>query len=102
MERLNWKRAVRRSQNTRIINEATAILETADSATLTSLLERLTTSNSELRQINSEMEDCITDGDLVAEYTTVVDVIPPAKRSPTAATTGVVAVNNIEPRKIPK
>ncbi|KAG0444805.1 hypothetical protein HPB47_013362, partial [Ixodes persulcatus] len=57
-------RTVRRSQNTRLINEATAVLETADLATLTSLLERLTTSNNELRQINNETEDHIRDGDL--------------------------------------
>ncbi|KAG0421926.1 hypothetical protein HPB47_002225 [Ixodes persulcatus] len=64
--------AVRRSQNTHIIYKTTALLETTDSATLTSLLERLTTSSSELRQINSEIKDGIPDGDLVAEYTTVV------------------------------
>ncbi|KAM7297209.1 uncharacterized protein ISCGN_022362 [Ixodes scapularis] len=73
MERLKSKRTVRRSQNTRLINEATAVLETADLATLTSLLERLATSNNELRQTNIETEDHISDGDLVAEYTAVVE-----------------------------
>ncbi|KAG0417023.1 hypothetical protein HPB47_005947, partial [Ixodes persulcatus] len=73
-------RTVRRSQNTRLINEATAVLETADLATLTSLLERLTTSNNELRQINNKTEDHISDGDLVAEYTAVVEYDDEARR----------------------
>ncbi|XP_040072261.1 uncharacterized protein LOC120844516 [Ixodes scapularis] len=80
MERLKSKHTVRRSQNTWLINEATAVLETADLATLTLLLERLTTSNNELRQINTETEDHISDGHLVAEYTAVVQYDDEATR----------------------
>lgn len=73
MDRLKERRAIRQAQNTPVMNEATAVIATADLVSLTSPLERLTTSNNELRQINNEIEDHIGGDDLVAEYTTVVE-----------------------------
>ncbi|KAM7304098.1 uncharacterized protein ISCGN_013998 [Ixodes scapularis] len=73
MERLKAKRGVKRSQNTKIIHEATAGMETADLASLTAWLERLKANNRALQELNVEIEDHISEQDLVAEYTTVTE-----------------------------
>lgn len=72
MGRLKGKRVVRREQNSRVINEATTVSETANLSTLIFRLELLTTRNIELGQINTEIEDHVSDKVLVAEYTAVV------------------------------
>ncbi|XP_040066343.1 uncharacterized protein LOC120839989 [Ixodes scapularis] len=73
MERLKAKRGVKRSQNTKIIHEAIAGMETADLASLTAWLERLKANNRALQELNVEIEDHISEQDLVAEYTTVTE-----------------------------
>ncbi|XP_040068439.1 uncharacterized protein LOC120841586 [Ixodes scapularis] len=73
MERLKAKRGVKRSQNTKIIHEATAGRETADLASRTAWLERLKANNRALQELNTEIEDHISEQDLVAEYTTVTE-----------------------------
>ncbi|KAH6928670.1 hypothetical protein HPB50_018417 [Hyalomma asiaticum] len=64
-----------RAQNTKIIREATAILQSdsADRATLIALKERLTSSNDKLKKISEEMEDHIPTHELASEYAAAVD-----------------------------
>ncbi|KAG0430874.1 hypothetical protein HPB47_022296 [Ixodes persulcatus] len=73
MDRIKTKRGVKRAQNTKIINEATAGIETADRATLTAWLERLKVNKSALQALNAEIEEHVPEQDLVAEYTTVTE-----------------------------
>ncbi|KAG0441717.1 hypothetical protein HPB47_015878 [Ixodes persulcatus] len=80
MERGKAKRGVRRAKNTRFINEATAVMETADLATLTALQEQLTSSNNLLRSLNVEIEDHVTQQNLVEEFTTVTEYDDEATR----------------------
>lgn len=58
----------RRQQNTRIINEAKTVLDTADVQTLGSLIERLQSNNDELSKLNAELEDAIPDEEFAAEF----------------------------------
>ncbi|KAH6940133.1 hypothetical protein HPB50_025362 [Hyalomma asiaticum] len=71
MEKIKAKRTVRRRQNTVIINEATAALETADAEELAAILHRLEISNGELRKLNEEMEVHIAADAFEDEYTEV-------------------------------
>ncbi|KAG0445594.1 hypothetical protein HPB47_013603 [Ixodes persulcatus] len=48
-------------------------METADLASLTAWLERLKANNRALQELNVEIEDHISEQDLVAEYTTVTE-----------------------------
>ncbi|KAG0428514.1 hypothetical protein HPB47_024494 [Ixodes persulcatus] len=73
MKRLKAKRGVKRSQNTKIIHEATAGMETAYLASLTVWLERLKANNRALQELNVEIADHVSKQDLVAEYTTVTE-----------------------------
>ncbi|KAH9379113.1 hypothetical protein HPB48_022603 [Haemaphysalis longicornis] len=75
MEKLKCKRASRRAQNTKLINEGSAILtDTCASVDpLTSLYERLKTNNDELNKINNELESYIEDDAFQAEYNSVID-----------------------------
>ncbi|XP_042149925.1 uncharacterized protein LOC121838027 [Ixodes scapularis] len=75
MDRLKKKRAVRRSRNTKLINEIRAALESypMDSKRLESLRHRLLASNEELRKVNEEIEPFIDDNDLEEDYNTVAD-----------------------------
>ncbi|KAG0419474.1 hypothetical protein HPB47_004090 [Ixodes persulcatus] len=73
MERLKAKRGAKRSRNTKIIHEATAGMETADLASLTAWLERLKANNRALQELNVEIEDHVSEQDLVAECTTVTE-----------------------------
>ncbi|XP_037528988.1 uncharacterized protein LOC119406321 [Rhipicephalus sanguineus] len=75
MDKLKAKRTSRRSLNSRIINEASALLRN-DSATheqLDSIYERLKTNNDELNKINNELESVITDEDFQSEYETILE-----------------------------
>ncbi|KAG0434983.1 hypothetical protein HPB47_018747 [Ixodes persulcatus] len=73
MERLKAKRGAKRSQNTKIIHEATVGMETADLASLTAWLERLKANNRALQTLNVDIEDHVSEQDLVAEYTTATE-----------------------------
>ncbi|KAH6939518.1 hypothetical protein HPB50_019009 [Hyalomma asiaticum] len=75
MDRLKQKRSSARAQNTKIINEATAILQSdsADRATLIALKERLTSSNEKLKKISEKMEDHIPTDELASEYAAAAD-----------------------------
>lgn len=66
------KYTVQQAKNTKLINKATAVLETANLATLTSYLERLTTSN-ELRSLNADIKEHVPQQDLVEEFTTLTE-----------------------------
>ncbi|XP_037529331.1 uncharacterized protein LOC119406672 [Rhipicephalus sanguineus] len=75
MDKLKAKRTSRRPLNSRIINEASALLRN-DSATheqLDSIYERLKTNNDELNKINNELESVITDEDFQSEYETILE-----------------------------
>ncbi|XP_037509554.1 GRIP and coiled-coil domain-containing protein 1-like [Rhipicephalus sanguineus] len=75
MDRLKTKRTTRRAQNTKLIQEASALLE-RDDATLQqidSIYERLKSNNEELKKINDEMESHISDEAFEAEYATVIE-----------------------------
>ncbi|KAG0425712.1 hypothetical protein HPB47_027141 [Ixodes persulcatus] len=48
-------------------------METADLASLTAWLERLKANNRALQELNVEIEDHVSEQDLVAEYTTVTE-----------------------------
>ncbi|KAG0427727.1 hypothetical protein HPB47_025252, partial [Ixodes persulcatus] len=63
MERLKTKRTTRRPQNTRLINEASALLQNQDStiSQITTVAERLRANNDELRRLNEEFEGHIPD-----------------------------------------
>ncbi|KAH6924052.1 hypothetical protein HPB50_010845 [Hyalomma asiaticum] len=68
-------RTSRRSVNTRLINEARALLsdETATADQLNTLYGRLKVNNDELNKINEELESYIADEEFVLEYNTVVE-----------------------------
>ncbi|XP_049274155.1 uncharacterized protein LOC125759434 [Rhipicephalus sanguineus] len=75
MERLKSKRTSRRSLNTRIINEARALLSDATATVdqLNAIYGRLKANNDELNQINQELESHIADEEFEQEYNTVVE-----------------------------
>ncbi|XP_037515398.1 uncharacterized protein LOC119391821 [Rhipicephalus sanguineus] len=75
MDRLKKKRSSARAQNTKIINEATAILESdsVDRATIIALKERLTSSNDKLKKVSDEMQDQIPTEELASEYAAAAD-----------------------------
>ncbi|KAG0423858.1 hypothetical protein HPB47_000379, partial [Ixodes persulcatus] len=73
MERSKAKRGVQRAKNTRLINKVTAVMEAADLATLTALLERLTSSNNLLRPLNTEIEDHVTQQYFFEEFSKVTE-----------------------------
>ncbi|XP_029842866.2 uncharacterized protein LOC115326201 [Ixodes scapularis] len=75
MDRLKTKRKVRRSQNTKIINEITTMLQSVavDASSLENLRDGLVTSNEELRKVNEEIEPHISDSDLETDYITVAE-----------------------------
>lgn len=70
MDRLKTKRAARRAQNTKLIQEARSLLTdpTADNPKLTGIYDRLSASNSELSKINDALEEHLADEELEAEY----------------------------------
>ncbi|XP_042148992.1 uncharacterized protein LOC121837441 [Ixodes scapularis] len=74
MERLKTKRTTRRAQNTRLINEASALLQNQDStiSQITTVAERLRANNDELRRLNEEFEGHIPDGSFETEFQAVV------------------------------
>lgn len=83
MEKLKAKRTSRRSLNSRIINEASALFR-SDSAMheqLDSIYERLKANNNELNKINVELESLITDEEFQAEYKTVLQYEDNATRT---------------------
>ncbi|KAM7312688.1 uncharacterized protein ISCGN_009593 [Ixodes scapularis] len=74
MERLKTKRTTRRAQNTRLDNEASALLQNQDStiSQITTVAERLRPNNDELRRLNEEFEGHIPDGSFETEFQAVV------------------------------
>ncbi|XP_064488543.1 uncharacterized protein LOC135400644 [Ornithodoros turicata] len=75
MDRLKVKRASRRTQTTKLINDATAALNDGSSRldVINSLLERLTVSHSDLTTLNKEIEPHVREEELESEYVTVMD-----------------------------
>ncbi|XP_037564630.1 centrosomal protein of 135 kDa-like [Dermacentor silvarum] len=75
MDKLKLKRATRRAQNTRIIHEASALLEN-NAVTLRQIdciYERLKNNNDELKKINDELESHISEEAFEADYATVIE-----------------------------
>ncbi|XP_037558312.1 uncharacterized protein LOC119435583 [Dermacentor silvarum] len=70
MGRLKAKRSARRTQSTKIINEATTLLESGcnDRTAFSKVKDKLVASHDELRKINAELEDVIPVEDLEREY----------------------------------
>ncbi|KAL1471401.1 hypothetical protein MTO96_039953 [Rhipicephalus appendiculatus] len=70
MDRLETKRAARRAQSTRVINEATTLLQSDcnDRAMISKVIDKLVASRDELRKINAELEDVIPVEELETEY----------------------------------
>lgn len=79
MNRLKEKRTARRQQNTRLINEARSVLDTADIGTLASLRERLQANNDELEKLNVLFEEHIKDEEFTAEMEAVLKYEDAAK-----------------------
>ncbi|XP_037526117.1 paramyosin-like [Rhipicephalus sanguineus] len=75
MDKLKMKRTKRRAQNTKLIKEASAVLENDDATVrhIDSIYERLKSNNEELKKINDEMESHISDETFEAEYATVIE-----------------------------
>ncbi|KAH7985666.1 hypothetical protein HPB49_026319 [Dermacentor silvarum] len=69
MDRLKAKRSARRTQSTKIINEATTLLESGcnDRTAFSKVIDKLVASRDELRKINAELEDVIPVEDLERE-----------------------------------
>ncbi|KAH7970431.1 hypothetical protein HPB49_006869 [Dermacentor silvarum] len=70
MDRLKAKRSARRTQSTKIINEATTLLESGcnDRTAFSKVIDKLVASRDELQKINAELEDVIPIDDLEREY----------------------------------
>lgn len=68
MEKLKAKRRTLRRQSTIIIKEATTALEGTDTVQLSALLQRLEVNNSELRKVNTELEQCLPDDIFEDDY----------------------------------
>ncbi|KAH6924813.1 hypothetical protein HPB50_025540 [Hyalomma asiaticum] len=98
MDRLKQKRSSARAQNTKIINEATAMLQSdsADIATLIALKERLTSSNDKLKQISEEIEDHIPKDDLASEYAAAADYEDQAVATPARLQRRIEDINNAQ------
>ncbi|XP_040061246.1 uncharacterized protein LOC120836440 [Ixodes scapularis] len=73
MERVRTKRTARRAQNTRIVREATAILNAADVIQIEAIARKLEVNYEELKKLNTELEPFIADGDLENEYQSVIE-----------------------------
>ncbi|XP_037505356.1 paramyosin-like [Rhipicephalus sanguineus] len=75
MDRLKMKRTTRRAQNTKLLQEASALLENDDATVrqIESIYERLKSNNEELKKINDEMESHISDETFEVEYATVIE-----------------------------
>ncbi|XP_064482941.1 uncharacterized protein LOC135395778 [Ornithodoros turicata] len=73
MDRLKTKRSVRRTKNTKLINEVCSLLQEPDVTVtaLNGLRDRLIASNDELKQLNVQIDPLVADEDLEAEYSTV-------------------------------
>ncbi|KAH6924569.1 hypothetical protein HPB50_019607 [Hyalomma asiaticum] len=68
MNRLKEKRTPRRQLNTRLINEAKDVLDSAEFGAIVSLTERLEPNNSELYKLNAMIEEYVTDEEFAAEF----------------------------------
>ncbi|XP_049519544.1 uncharacterized protein LOC119446773 [Dermacentor silvarum] len=70
MDRLKAKRSARRTQSTKIINEATTLLQSDcnDRTAFRKVIDKLVASRDELQKINAELEDVIPVDDLEREY----------------------------------
>ncbi|XP_037508939.1 uncharacterized protein LOC119385602 [Rhipicephalus sanguineus] len=75
MDKLKMKRTTRRAQNTKLIQEASVLLENDDATVrqIDSIYERLKSNNEELKKINDEMESHISEEAFEAEYATVIE-----------------------------
>ncbi|KAL3211095.1 hypothetical protein MRX96_052086 [Rhipicephalus microplus] len=75
MNRLKSKRPVRRAQNTKIIQEARILLDSAsvDTAKLTAVKQRLSASNDELSHIHEYYDQYIPTERIEKECTAIVD-----------------------------
>ncbi|XP_064462610.1 uncharacterized protein LOC135373316 [Ornithodoros turicata] len=75
MDRLKTNRSVRRTKNTKLVNEVCSLLQQPDVTVnaLHSLRDRLIASNGELKQLNVQIDPLVADEDLEAEYSTVGD-----------------------------
>ncbi|XP_037574310.1 uncharacterized protein LOC119456551 [Dermacentor silvarum] len=70
MDRLKAKRSARRTQSTKINNEATTLLKRGcnDRTAFSKVIDKLVASRDELPKINAELEDVIAVEDLEREY----------------------------------
>ncbi|KAL1471383.1 hypothetical protein MTO96_039968 [Rhipicephalus appendiculatus] len=70
MDRLKTKRAARRAEPTRVINEAKTLLQSDgnDRTTISKFIGKRVASRDELRKINAELEDVIPVEELETEY----------------------------------
>ncbi|XP_064469845.1 uncharacterized protein LOC135384579 [Ornithodoros turicata] len=74
MDRLKHKRTARRTQITKLVNEVAELRgnNSVSKAALNGLLNRLVANDSDLRQINKDVEPLIKEEDLEEEYTTMI------------------------------
>ncbi|XP_040076847.1 uncharacterized protein LOC120848874 [Ixodes scapularis] len=72
MQRIRTKRTSRRAQNTRVIREATTLLRSTDVEEIEATLRKLDVNYEEVKKLNTDLEPFIADGDLEAEYLSVM------------------------------
>ncbi|XP_064475828.1 uncharacterized protein LOC135389726 [Ornithodoros turicata] len=74
MDRLKGKRAARRAQVTKLVNELAELRaqDNVHKTTLESLLARLISNDTELRQINKDVEPLLKPDELEEEYPTII------------------------------
>ncbi|KAL1466529.1 hypothetical protein MTO96_042668 [Rhipicephalus appendiculatus] len=70
MDRLKTKHAAGRAQSTRVINEATTLLQSDcnNRTAISKVIDKLVVSRDELRNINAELEDVIPVEELETVY----------------------------------
>lgn len=76
MDAIKMRRTVRRTKNTKLINESAFVLESKasqDIVSLRSLYDRLSACNKELKVVNDKIETLILSDDLEADLITKVE-----------------------------
>ncbi|XP_075732109.1 uncharacterized protein LOC142774856 [Rhipicephalus microplus] len=69
---LKKMRTARRQMNVRLINEAEVVMESADSAKISSLIERLQGNNADLDNVNTKLEELIPEDEFATQFEAVL------------------------------
>ncbi|KAH7952538.1 hypothetical protein HPB52_023873 [Rhipicephalus sanguineus] len=88
-----------KAQSTIIIKEATTALEGADALQLSALLQRLEVNNSELRQVNNDLESCLPDDIFEEDYANLCSTTTEQKAGSDAGRWHIPRWRAIKPNK---